>query len=60
MEGELLVRVRAAGLNTVVRVGRFAEALRPMILGVEGAGEIAAVGEGVSWFGPGDRVAINP
>ena len=33
---------------------------RPMILGHEVAGTIAAVGEGVSRVKPGDRVAVNP
>ncbi|MTD58894.1 alcohol dehydrogenase catalytic domain-containing protein [Amycolatopsis pithecellobii] len=62
--GEVLVRVRAGGLNRadiLVREGRFPEAPPPpMILGVEGAGEIAALGDGVSGFAVGDRVAINP
>ncbi|AGP61301.1 zinc-binding dehydrogenase [Streptomyces rapamycinicus] len=62
--GEVLVRLHAAGLNRadiIVREGRFPEAPQPpMILGVEGAGEIAVVGEGVTGFAPGDRVAINP
>lgn len=33
---------------------------RPMILGHEVAGTVAAVGEGVTRVAPGDRVAINP
>lgn len=32
----------------------------PMILGHEGAGEVIAVGEGVTNFAPGDRVALEP
>jgi len=33
---------------------------RPMILGHEVAGTVAAVGEGVTRVAPGDRVAVNP
>jgi L-idonate 5-dehydrogenase len=33
---------------------------RPMILGHEVAGTVAAVGEGVTRVKPGDRVAVNP
>jgi len=61
--GEVLVRLRAAGLNRadiLVREGRFAEAPVPITLGVEGAGEVAAVGDGVTGFAPGDRVVLNP
>src|SRR5262249_54301034 len=32
----------------------------PMILGHEGAGQVVAVGRGVSQLKPGDRVAVNP
>lgn len=63
-DGEVLVRLRAAGLNRadiIVREGRFAEASPPpMILGVEGAGDVAALGAGVTGFAEGDCVAINP
>ncbi|WP_236792016.1 zinc-binding dehydrogenase [Amycolatopsis sp. GM8] len=62
--GEVLIRLRAAGLNRAdinIREGRFAESPPPpMTLGVEGAGEVAALGEGVTAFTVGDRVAINP
>jgi NADPH:quinone reductase-like Zn-dependent oxidoreductase len=62
--GEVLVRLRAAGLNRadiLVREGRFPEAPPPpMTLGVEGAGEIAAIGDGVAGLAVGDRVGINP
>ncbi|GAA3525252.1 zinc-binding dehydrogenase [Amycolatopsis ultiminotia] len=61
--GEVLVRLRAAGLNRAditIREGRFAEAPTPIVLGVEGAGEVAALGDGVSGFTVGDRVVINP
>ncbi|WP_129113740.1 zinc-dependent alcohol dehydrogenase family protein [Halegenticoccus tardaugens] len=32
----------------------------PLVLGHESAGEVVAVGEGVSYVGVGDRVAVNP
>lgn len=59
--GEVLVRVHAAGINHVdidIRkgvsgmVGSF-----PHVLGVDAAGEVAEVGEGVTRWRPGDRVA---
>ncbi|RJQ83996.1 hypothetical protein D5S19_18570 [Amycolatopsis panacis] len=61
--GEVLVKLHAAGLNRAdlnIREGRFAEAPLPIVLGVEGAGEVAAVGDGVTGFAIGDRVVINP
>ncbi|MER6959992.1 MULTISPECIES: zinc-binding dehydrogenase [unclassified Streptomyces] len=58
--GEVLVRVAAAGVNRVdalVRSGRYHRAGRPpLIPGAEAAGTVAAVGEGVSGFAPGQRV----
>ncbi|WP_290052169.1 quinone oxidoreductase family protein [Amycolatopsis solani] len=53
--GEVLVDVRVAGVNFFdvgVRRARLAE-----VPGMEGAGVVAAVGEGVDEFAPGDRVA---
>ncbi|MCE0765161.1 zinc-binding dehydrogenase [Pseudonocardia kujensis] len=62
--GEVLVRLRAAALNradVLVREGRFPEAPPPpMTLGVEGAGEVAALGGGVAGIAVGDRVVVNP
>ena len=58
--GEVRVRNRAIGLNFVdiyFRTGEYAPPALPLIPGNEGAGEIIAVGEGVSGFAPGDRVA---
>lgn len=58
--GEVRVRNRAVGLNFVdiyFRTGEYAPPALPFIPGNEGAGEIVAVGEGVSDFAPGDRVA---
>ncbi len=58
--GEVLIRVRAAGVNyadTMFREGRyFLRPEFPQIPGLEAAGEVVAVGEGVSGFAPGDRV----
>jgi NADPH2:quinone reductase len=59
--GEVLVRVRAAGLNGADMLQR--RGLYPAppgapqeIPGLELAGEVAALGEGASRFSPGDRV----
>ncbi|WP_329059105.1 quinone oxidoreductase family protein [Amycolatopsis sp. NBC_01480] len=57
--GELLVDVAAAGVNyidTYQRQGIYPIDL-PFVLGLEGAGTVAEVGEGVTDFAPGDRVA---
>ena len=59
--GELLVRVRAAGLNGSdlyqVRGGYPAPPGSPAdIPGLDVAGEVAAIGSGVTRFQPGDRV----
>ncbi|WP_029089858.1 quinone oxidoreductase family protein [Brevibacterium album] len=57
--GELLVDVRASGVNFIDTYRR--SGVYPMdyphIVGVEGAGVVAEVGEGVSDLSPGDRVA---
>ncbi|MFE6194317.1 zinc-binding alcohol dehydrogenase family protein [Streptomyces sp. NPDC057838] len=53
--GELLVRVEAVGVTLPV-VRKVVEAAEPVPLGGEIAGEVTAVGEGVTGFGPGDRV----
>jgi NADPH:quinone reductase len=57
--GELLVKVGAAGVNfieTYQRSGLYAMNL-PFTPGAEAAGHVLAVGEGVTDFRPGDRVA---
>lgn len=59
--GEVLVRVRAAGLNpldTKIRAGKAAHARHPLpaVLGIDLAGEVAAVGAGVEGFQVGDDV----
>ena len=61
--GQVLVRLRAAALNRVdvlVRQGwQGLNLALPHILGADGAGEIAALGEGVQGWEVGDRVVIN-
>jgi NADPH:quinone reductase-like Zn-dependent oxidoreductase len=62
--GNVLVRVRAAGVNRLehyLREGSVLTDLRlPHVLGSDAAGEIAAVGAGVTTFRPGDRVVPLP
>ncbi|MEU4464502.1 zinc-binding dehydrogenase [Streptomyces sp. NPDC024017] len=53
--GELLVRAEAIGV-TLPAVRKVTEAAEPGPLGGEIAGEVVAVGEGVTRFGSGDRV----
>ncbi|QAY70671.1 quinone oxidoreductase family protein [Xylanimonas protaetiae] len=57
--GQLLVRVAAAGVNfidTYRRAGVYPMAY-PHVVGVEGAGVVERLGEGVEGFAVGDRVA---
>ena len=57
--GQIVVDVAAAGLNyidTYQRSGLYDVPL-PWVLGLEGSGVVAAVGEGVNQWGVGDRVA---
>lgn len=60
-QGHLLVEIAAAGVNFMdigVRQGMaWTDTPNPKILGVEGAGRVLAVGEGVTDFFAGDRVA---
>jgi NADPH:quinone reductase-like Zn-dependent oxidoreductase len=61
-EGEVLVELRAAGLNHLdvwVRRG-LPSVPKPRILGADGAGVVAGLGEGVDGFELGDRVVVNP
>lgn len=59
--GQVLVRIQAAGLNpldTKIRAGNAAHAKHPLpsVLGIDMAGTIEQVGEGVTGFKPGDAV----
>jgi NADPH2:quinone reductase len=57
--GEALIRHGAVGLNYIdvyFRSGLYKAAL-PLILGMEGAGTVIAVGDNVTTVKPGDRVA---
>jgi NADPH2:quinone reductase len=58
-EGELRLRHEAIGLNFIDvyhRTGLYRQ-LMPFVPGVEGAGVVTAVGEGVAGFKTGDRIA---
>ena len=58
--GQVLVRVRANALNyrdLMIADGRYGKVNLPLVPLSDGAGEIAAVGEGVSRWKTGDRVA---
>ena len=59
--GQVLVRVRAASLNyrdLLLAKGQYNPKLAfPRVLGSDAAGEVAAVGAGVTRWEPGDRVA---
>lgn len=61
--GQVLVRLRAAALNRLdlwVREGWTGLKLDyPHIPGADGAGEVAALGDGVKTWSVGDRVVIN-
>src|SRR4051794_11089383 len=60
--GEVLISLRAASLNHLdlwVRRG-LPSVPKPRILGADGAGVVAALGEGVDGVAVGDRVVINP
>jgi NADPH:quinone reductase-like Zn-dependent oxidoreductase len=60
--GEVLVRVRAAAMNPIdckLREGKFRLIFRvkpPFVLGFDLAGEVEAVGTGVTLLRPGDAV----
>jgi len=63
-EGEIRVKHHAVGLNyidTYQREGLYKLPSLPAVMGMEGAGEVVAVGAGVTDFAPGDRIAYaNP
>ncbi len=60
--GEVQIRVKAVALNHIDVWGwrgmAFAKRKMPLVVGAEAAGEIAAVGAGVSAFKPGDHVVM--
>jgi len=61
--GEVLVQVKAAALNRRdywIAVGKYAGIKYPTILGSDGAGIVAEVGEGVDRQWRGKEVIINP
>jgi NADPH2:quinone reductase len=58
--GEALVRHEAVGLNYIdvyFRTGLYKAPSMPVTIGMEGAGVVEAVGQGVTTVKPGDRVA---
>src|SRR3954471_6574649 len=60
--GEVQIRVKAVALNHLDLWGyrgmAFAKRKMPVVVGVEAAGEIAAVGPGTAGFKPGDGVVM--
>jgi len=57
--GQALVRIEASGVNYIdvyFRTGQY-PAERPITIGMEAAGQVTSVGDGVTEFAPGDRVA---
>jgi NADPH2:quinone reductase len=61
--GEVLIDVKAAGVNpveTYIRTGAYAvKPSLPYTPGMDAAGVVAAVGEGVTRWKPGDRVYVS-
>lgn len=58
--GQALIRQTAVGLNyidTYIRTGAYPQPSLPFTLGMEGAGEVVAVGKGVKNVKPGDKIA---
>ena len=56
--GQALIKIRACGVNFIdiyYRTGLY-KAAPPIVLGMEAAGTVEAIGEGVTNFQPGDRV----
>jgi NADPH:quinone reductase len=61
--GEVLLKVHSVSVNRtldlVVRAGKYpVKIMMPHVLGVDPAGEIVGIGEGVDGFKIGDRVAV--
>jgi NADPH:quinone reductase-like Zn-dependent oxidoreductase len=58
--GQIVVRLRAASLNyrdIMVLTGNYGDMRLPIVPLSDGAGDIVAIGEGVTRWKPGDRVA---
>jgi NADPH:quinone reductase-like Zn-dependent oxidoreductase len=64
VEGHVVIRVRAASFNYhdvfTVRGMPGIKVPLPVVIGLDMAGEISAVGPGVTGWKPGDRVLVNP
>lgn len=62
--GHVLIKILAAGINRLeqyLRDGSYSRSLKlPHVLGSDAAGEVAAIGEGVTGFRPGERVIPMP
>src|SRR5271156_6052403 len=60
--GEVQIRVKAVALNHIdvwgYRGMAFAKRKLPLVIGAEACGEIAAIGEAVTRFKPGQRVVM--
>ncbi|HTW69789.1 MAG TPA: zinc-binding dehydrogenase [Acetobacteraceae bacterium] len=58
--GDVQIRIRAVGLNHIdvwgFRGMAFARRQYPLVVGAEAAGEVVAIGAGVTSLAPGDRV----
>lgn len=57
--GEALVKTRACGICSGDVMGWYMKKKAPLVFGHEPAGEIVAVGAGVTDFRPGDRVFVH-
>ena len=58
--GQVVIRVHASGINfaeTRMRAGTYSGIALPLVLGMEAAGVVEALGKGVERFRVGDRVA---
>jgi len=66
VKGEVLVRMQAAGIcysDAMILNNKYKGRVPvpvPMIMGHEGAGVVAEVGDGVGHVKPGDKVGLNP
>ncbi|NWF93834.1 MAG: alcohol dehydrogenase catalytic domain-containing protein [Syntrophaceae bacterium] len=64
--GEILVQMKAAGIcysDVMILTNKYKGRVPvpiPLIMGHEGAGVVAEVGQGVGHVKPGDRVGLNP